>query len=306
MVRLLLGASIALILISGGACAQPAPAPSAATIPDMSVFLAQTRCADGALEITKPNCAGAAPQRAKDPMRTRRHDWPAPDGYQVTDSFESDDGSYFETTFGFAPFDRFNAQNGDGGEIYVIDGPTVRISATADGGQVGVNQGFYGAACGGTGWILFRNDAPTGHWAEVVAHLKGRPIPSPCVAKSNAYTRYRLEQVAIPFIIDGAPTSLTLPTVISEHFNAATLGRASALERTFMAKGVGRVIWEAWTKKPPTVGDLAQRCPGTEWSTPPADGWYLDDCRYATNLVSADGSLTGDLYGWPPKDLPLP
>ena len=230
----------------------------------------------------------------------------APDGYQTVDSFESDDGSYFESIFSFAPFDRFVATNGDGGEIYVTDGSTVRIAVTEDGGQLGVVQGFYGAACGGTGWVLFRNDAPTGRWAEIVARLKGEPVGHPCLAKSLAYTRYRLEPVPIPFIIEGRPTILTLPTIISEHFNAANVARASAMERTFMAKGGGRVIWESWTKRPPSVRDLSNRCPGTAWSVAPAPGWYLGDCRYSTNLVSADGRLTGDLYGWPGPGVVFP
>jgi len=182
----------------------------------------------------------------------------------------------------------------------------VRIAATEDGGQMGVVQGFFGAGCGGTGWILFRADAPSGKWAQTVARLKGRPVGSACAASSSALTRYRMEDIALPFIIDGAPRTVTLPTIISEHFNAATLERSSALERTFIARGVGRAIWEAWSKRPPTLGDLAQRCPGTAWSLPPGRGWFLVDCRYATNLVTADGVMSGDRYGWPPKDVTLP
>jgi len=286
-------------LLSDAARAQTLPPLGPVTIADMAPFLVQMRCADGALAVIKPACPGAALQRARDPMLFRRHDWPAPDGFQITDSFVSDDGAYFEALFAFPPFGPFVAAHGDGGDISVIEGPTARASATEDGGQMGVIQGFYGAGCGGTGWILFRNDAPTGRWAELVAHLKGEPIGSACSAKSNAYTRYRLEQVELPFIIDGARTTLTLPTIISEHYNAATLARASALERTYLAKGVGRVIWEAWSKHPATATNLAERCPGAAWSVAPAPGWYLNDCRTATNVVAADGSMSGDAYGWP-------
>jgi len=91
----------------------------------------------------------------------------------------------------------------------------VRIAATEDGGQMHVVQGFYGAACGGTGWILFRNDAPSGRWATTVARLRGEPIPSPCQANRFALTRYRLEAVSLPFIIGGRRVDRTLPTVIS-------------------------------------------------------------------------------------------
>jgi len=287
-----------------------APAAGASAAPlsagDMAAFLVQTRCADGGLAIAAPGCPGARSQRASDSMRMRRHDWPGPDGYQIVDSFIADDGASFVSTFSFAPFGPFSASNGDGGEIYVIDSDTVRIAATEDGGQMGVVQGFFGAGCGGTGWILFRADAPTGRWAQEVARLKGRPLGAACAASSSAFTRYRLETVAIPFLIGGRRRTMSLPTLISEHFNAASLERSSALERTFMVRGVGRAIWEAWSKHPPTIGDLHQRCPGTAWSTPPAPGWFLTDCRYATNLVPADGAMSGDRYAWPPKRLSLP
>jgi hypothetical protein len=275
-------------------------------VADVASFLVQTRCADGSLEVGRPGCKGAAPQRASEPMRMRRHDWPAPKGYQIVDSFVADDGRTFVSTFSFAPFGPFSAQNGDGGEIYVVDGDTVRIAATEDGGKMGVVQGFFGASCGGTGWILFRADAPTGRWAETVARLTDRPIGSVCSASGSAFTRYRLETIGLPFVIDGRLTSITGPTIVSEHFNAATLERSSAMERTFMVKGVGRAIWEAWSKRPPVIGDLATRCPGTAWSQPPASGWRLNDCRYATNLEAADGTMSGDRYGWPSAGLTPP
>ena len=51
---------------------------------DVTSFLAQLRCPlDGNLEIAEPNCLGARPQVASDPMFMRRHDWPAPAGYQI-------------------------------------------------------------------------------------------------------------------------------------------------------------------------------------------------------------------------------
>ncbi len=294
------------VLLILGAWSPGAAAPSPGVIPDVAVFLAQSRCANGDLEVEATGCSGARPQRAADPMLTRRRDWPAPAGYQSEDSFQADDGAYFETTFAYPPFGPFNARHGDGGEIYIIDGAGVRIAATEDGGRMNVMQGFYGARCGGTGWILFRNDAPTGRWAEAVARLSDQPLGARCQAKNAAYTRYRLEIVALPFILRGVRKTLSLPTVISEHYNAGTLAQATGLERTFMVKGVGRAVWESWSRKPSSLKDLAQRCPGTAWSTPPTPGWYLNDCRYATNLVPADGSLTGDGYGWPVSGLTWP
>lgn len=273
---------------------------------DVASFLAQLRCPlDGNLEIAEPNCLGARPQVASDPMFMRRHDWPAPAGYQIEDSFRSNDGSYDETTWAYPPFGPFIAANGDGGEVYVIDGGTVRISVTQDGGSPYI-QGFFGAGCGGTGWVLFRSDAPTGSWVSLVATLHDEPLRSSCSAANSAFTRYRLEQVAIPFVIGGSQQTLTLPTIISEHYNAALIARATAMERTFMARGVGRAVWEAWTTGAPSSRDTAVRCPGTSWSIRPAAGWVLSDCRYSTNLVTADGSLSGDTYGWPARGVVFP
>ncbi len=293
---------LALVGAAAALAAEPA-------IAQPGLFLAQQRCSDGMLEVAEPGCPGAAPQRAADSMRMRRHDWPGPDGYQIEDSVLADDGASYVTTMSFAPFGRFDASHGDGGEVYVVERGRVRIAITQDGGQMGVVQGFLGHECGGTGWILFDQDAPSGHWADMVAKLKGRPAGAACLATSHAYTRYRLQTVSVPFLIRGASTAISRPTIISEHFNAATLARSTAMERFFLMQGVGRVIWEVWSRGDaggPPPSDLARRCPGTAWSTPPAPGWRLSDCRYATNLRPAGGSLSVDAYGWPPRGLTLP
>jgi hypothetical protein len=87
--------------------------------------------------------------------------------------------------------------------------------------------------------------------------------------------------------------------VISEHYDRATIATSTAMERSLFAEGVGRAVWEAWSTKAQPTAQLDVRCPGTAWSTPPAPGWRLVDCRYATNLVPADGSMTGANFGWP-------
>lgn len=259
-------------------------------------FLAQRRCSDGSLPLVS-HCGDAAPQRANDPMFWRRHDWPAPVGYQIEDAFARPDGT-LETTWSYPPFGPFVAANGDGGEIYRIDGGIVTIAETQDGGKPGI-QYFTGARCGGTGWIAFTAATPTGAWAETIARLAIERNPRDCSAHSRALTRWRLEPVAIPFIVFGAAATVTVPAVISEHYSAATIARSRAMERTFFGKGWGRLIWEAWVTSP-GAADLSARCPGTPFSTPPAPGWRLADCRYATNIVKADGRLTGAAFGWPP------
>jgi hypothetical protein len=288
---------LALIVAALGGCSRAAPAPGPVTIADPVAFLVQLRCPDGALEIAEPGCPGAAPQRAADPMRMRRRDWPAPAGYLAQDAVLGPDGP--ETLWSFAPSGPFVASHGDGGEVYVVEDRAVRISITQDGGRPYL-QGFYGARCGGDGWIAFKADAPTGRWASLVAHLSDGPVPSPCMAFSAALTRYRLEDVAAPWIVAGATRMIVRPTVIAEHYDRATLAASRNMERSFFAKGVGRIIWEAWTTGKPTGNGLAARCPGTAWSTPPAAGWVLSDCRYATNLVADDSAMSGRRFGWPP------
>ena len=299
-----LGLTLCVTAANLAGCSRAATPMAAQTVPDPTMYLVQLRCPDGRLAVAEPNCAGAAPQRASDPMTMRRRDWPAPDGYVAQDAILGADGP--ETLWSFSPSGPFVAAHGDGGEVYVVDGQTVRIALTQDGGKPYL-QGFYGAHCGGTGWVAFRADAPTGHWDSLVAHLSDIRVPSLCFAFSSAFTRYRLESVAAPWIIDGAVRSITLPTVIAEHYDRATLAGAHNMERSFFAKGVGRIIWEAWTTGKPTGQGLAARCPGTAWSTPPAAGWVLSDCRYATNLVAAGGRMRGATFGWPiaaPNPLP--
>ena len=295
---------LALAIAALAGCSRAATPPGPVTIHDPQAYLVQLRCPDGALEVAAPDCPGAVPQRASDPMKMRRHDWPAPDGYEAQDAVVGPGGP--ELFWSFAPFGPFVASHGDGGEVYAIDGRTVRIAFTQDGGKPYL-QGFYGAHCGGTGWIAFRGDAPTGRWASLVARLSDRPTPSLCMAFSSSLTRYRLEDVPAPWIIRGARRAITLPTVIAEHYDRATLEASRNMERSFFAKGVGRIIWEAWTTGKPNGDGLAARCPGTPWSTPPDAGWVLSDCRYATNLVADDGTMSGERFGWPgPVPVPPP
>jgi hypothetical protein len=294
--------AVAIAALAG--CGRAAPASGPVTIRDPVDYLVQLRCPDGALEIAEPACLGAARQLASDPMTVRLRDWPAPTGYVAQDAILGADGP--ETLWSFAPCGPFAAARGDGGEVYAIDGRTVRISFTQDGGKPYL-QGFYGAHCGGTGWVVFKDDAPSGRWASLAAHLSDQPMSSLCLAFSSALTRYRLETVAAPWIIAGAPRAIVRLTVIAEHYDRATLAASSNIERPFFAKGVGRIVWEAWTRDRPASADLAARSPGTAWSTPPAAGWVLSDCRYATNLVADNGATSGDKFGWPPTlSPPLP
>jgi hypothetical protein len=260
-------------------------------------YLVGTVCADGAPPIVSP-CSQARRQKADDRMLWRRHDWPAPTGYQIEDAFLAGKDEA-ELIWSYPPFGPFAAVNGDGGEVYRIDRQgKVTISLTQDGGKPYL-QHFIGPACGGTGWVVFSATAPKGGWASEIATLADRRGETPCTELDQAFTRWRRETVSIPFIVRGKVRTVAVPAIISEHYDGPGLAQSRHLERSFFGRGFGRLVWEAWGTEPPKVADLPARCPGTSFSTAPAAGWLLEDCRYATNLVPADGTMSGAKFAWP-------
>lgn len=264
-------AVVCLMILAACDGAPAVPTPSA-TIPDVTVYLAQARCPDGSPPL---GCAGAAPQRASDPMLWRRRDWPLP-GYQISDSVAAP--GYFVTTWSYPPFGPFAAANGDGGEVYVVDGGKVRICCTQDGGKPGVIQRF-------ANWWLLDDRTPSGAWRQ-----------------GDKLGRARRETVTFPASGYGL-TEIAADTIVSEHYDRQNLG--GKMERFYLAAGWGRLLWQAWSPPNPLfppASDLAARCPGVSWDGPPPEhpDWILQDCRLSTNLVPADGSMSVDAYGWPP------
>lgn len=221
-----------------------------------------------------------------DMLTTRRHDWPLPLGYEVSDSVLLDDGRVLQT-FSFAPWGPFNLANGDGGQIAQVgaDG-FVRFTETRDGGTPYL-QYFVGQKNGGTGWIVFGIDAPTGKWRELVALLAKSNWSDAQPPLSKAFTRYRLETITYPWSFDGTPGWMHLPTVVSEHYDHDTISASQAMERSYFAQGFGLVRWEAWGRTEESgISDMAERYQHVDYSDPPASGWYLDDIRTYTNAVA--------------------
>ena len=295
---------VALMLTSLVTCIAP-DTRAATRVPDPAAYLSEWLCPDGQLEAVEA-CA-SRPALETTPLTVRRSDWPPPAGYVYEDAVKRSDGNY-ETLWDFLSVKPEAPGNGDGGEVYVVDPAThdVRISVTQDGGTPYL-QGFSGHHCGGTGWIVFRQDVRTGSWASVVATLSNGIDDGRCSTANAAFTRYRREQVTFPFVVKGGRVIRTLDTIISEHYGAARIAAAANMERSYYAHHLGRVVWEAWTRGAPASRDTAARCPGNSFDAPPGPGWTLSDCRYATNLIGRPGSKwTAASFGFAGPGTPLP
>ena len=206
-----------------------------------------------------------------------RHDWPLPNGYVILTNKITSPSSATQS------WDFITSDNGDGFQTAEVGGDGwVRFPSTKDGGTPYV-QYFVGARCGGTGWLVFRNDA-TNSWKDYLARLSISPDPNTCPPLGQAYTRYRLETIAFPFAVNGMREVRDLSTVVSEHYSGDNIQSATALERSYLSKDYGLVRWEAWSLNPPTITDLPERCSPVDYSVPPASGWYMNDCRTYTNI----------------------
>jgi len=212
-----------------------------------------------------------------------RHDWPLPVGY-VALSNVAEGNSTARQSWDFAPFGSYEPERGDGFQVAEVGADRwVRFTSTRDGGKPYV-QHFVGQRCGGTGWLVFGADAPTGTWREVLATLHIEQVPTTCVPIrfGTALTRYIRSNVEYPFAVRGAHSTRMIDTIVSEHYDFATVAQSEALERSYFGQGYGLLRWEAWRKTPPPIGDLPERCTAIAYSAPPAPGWHLNDCRTYT------------------------
>jgi hypothetical protein len=207
-------------------------------------------------QSVRPDGNPATPLHDTDPLTYRRTDW---GGNQIEDSFLVGDGSI--TTWSYAPFGPFVAANGDGGEHVVLSGGVASIVTTQDGGTPSI-QTFP------IPWTIAANAADCSQgWTTWDSFNRG------CVA-------------TITYPASGfGLTSITAQTLISEHGDPSI-----QVERIFMAKGWGRLLWQAWRPSGTPVDPA--RFPGVSGTVPPGAG-VLVDVRLVTNLVPADGALSG-------------
>lgn len=268
---------------------------------DMMSYVVQARGLNG--EWPASSVANKRLTRESDPLIWRRHDWGTPDeGYQIGDAFLSDDGTYAVTTWSYPPFGQFVAANGDGGEVYINDGYSMWIAGTQDGGSGDFVMYFPGRQYGPNGgWLAFRNDASTGSWASVVAELQDVANPDTTAAPNPALTRYRLENVTLPWRVGDVPVTCAMPAIISQHFNGSTIADAVDMEESIWMQRIGRVWWAYYKPGAQDLTDvMAYRLPGGKPNFCGLDGWGLQDGRLYTNVRQHDGTVTGKNYAWPP------
>lgn len=220
-----------------------------------------------------------------DTLLERRHDWPLPRGYEASESVMLDDGRVLQT-FSFSE-QGFNSSIGDGGQILKVgrDG-FVRITQTRDGGKPFM-QYFVGEGIGGTGWIVFGVDVPSGRWRDLVARLSSENWEAARPAElAESYTRYRRERITFLFHPDG---ERSIDTIVSEHYDRNSIDGSVNMERSFFGRGYGLLRWELWGKTAEApIGDMDQRYQYVAFSDPPAQGWYIDDIRTFSNVVPCE------------------
>jgi len=285
-------------------------------------FLVQSRCPDN----SPPNNCGRGdddprgqPYQMTDamPLMWHKKDWPGPYDGLFSDSVWTASGGVL-STFSTEPDHPWVPPN-DGGDIYAIQatggtGATALVLKTQT-GDIGHAYYFIGANCGGTGWVLFKNDLPVlpsywlggnAGWGSVTAQIGQSNSPNGCAPLSPAFTQYHLELIDVPFIMFGTRQTLRVPTIVSEHYDGTTPRNAKNLERFYFGLGWGKLGWQYYSADPPTRGDISGACPdmpidgsgATTSYLPPFPNAQLTDCRIWTNIVSADGRFALRDYGW--------
>jgi hypothetical protein len=330
------------LLIVGVSSATPGDAADKRAEDDFLNYLTQSICLDalGSPMLGTPldsGCQARRSQTASDLAYYRKHDWPnvndverTRSGYQASDSVLVERGGrtwILQTLdFGNPPriFGKFDAGQGDGGQVLTLADGWASAIMTEDGGA-GV-QWFIGPGCraspksdaGLVSWIFFRQGIGSGDWQSVVAHLNRAASPSGCPMHFNtAYTRYRGDLIDLEFRLVGRTrdvqiVSRKLDVIVSEHYAGDDMVHADHLERFYFARDFGLLRWERWenfaTSRQPGIGRMANliassgRCRPARHSEPPGPSWQMIDCRSWTMLVEQPANWSVNMYRWPALD----
>jgi hypothetical protein len=321
------------------------PPPAAATPGSPAAlrdFMIQNVCLDARGAVVEgvspidsnPRCVAQRNLRPGETLPYHKDDHPspwdkadAPQGYQRHDSFPirtAEFGTVVEHSYDFGVgdgrrFGVFDAGNGDGGDITLLQSNEASFAATEDGGAgfqlfVGPHcQGQVNAAALGDAWLIARlgGDTASPLLGQAVAHLddlrQGRQSVCPSHLNS-AFTRWYVEPMryrAAPG--QGAP--ITLTTLVSEHYGGANPATADHVERFYFTRELGSTRWERWQNvsasrgfAPGQVAAMASRfaasgrcskAPVPEGGAPLA----LIDCREWT-LIVPPKNPSGDPAGF--------
>jgi hypothetical protein len=261
-------------------------------------YLVEYRCGEAA---TPWSCTNPVPHIAYENRYWRRYDLGLPPaGYVASESvlLQVTGSNVVAQTWSWSPFGKFNQTRGDGGQVLLTDGHAATYLYTQDGSYAG-KQYF----CG-DGWPIARSDFDA-TWRVVVPQLaigKGGWDQCP-TARVPGYTRYRLiTGTVFPAAWQGAPFTLPVNTLVSEHYGGSLPVYSCAMERFEHGWHYGLLRWEAWNQcgLAPTA-DLATRCPAVTGIGPPEGypSFQLTDCRTFTNFVPEPGTASLQDDGWP-------
>lgn len=229
-------------------------------------------------------------------------------GYQRSDSYPAWSASLGPVVvqsfdFGTAQrrFGRFDERYGDGGQLVAFSERGASIAATEDG--AGGLQFFVGAGCRGrpappalrNAWIIAVGDLHRP--AETIARLRLVREAETCPERlDEALTRWQI--AARVYRNAAAPArSLSLATLVSEHFGGRDIAAAKHLERFYFTRELGFTRWERWEQLGRTrIDDASRRAQSLANSgrCDPADAphatanWAMIDCREWTNIVPPD------------------
>ncbi len=283
---------------------QPPPVqpPATASLPpiplaDFSRFLVERVLDDGSPALV----AGAGRKRTVyDTLTWARSDYGRPGGYERYVAAEDSLRGRWVGAWSFYPWTGFNPALGDGGQTIQENGNILIISETQDGGRPDIQQ-FTGVQPGGlspkgTGWLICDDMPPSGSWRYYVARLN----INGALPLNPAWTRWRMEMLTIPFMVNGSRLDIVRPALITEHFNGATVADAVSLEQSIFLDGFGEVWWAAYGTGAP-IGDFAGRTPfGLPWSGPPErPDFVLEDARLWTQIEPI-GPGESSVVQWPP------
>jgi hypothetical protein len=331
------------LLILGLSFSTPSDAADKLTENDFLNYLTQSVCLDVLGRPTSgtpldARCEVKRSQTARDLAYYRKYDWPNFNdigrerlGYQASDSVLTERGGrtwILQTLdFGDPPriFGKFDAGQGDGGQVVALADGWASAVMTEDGGAG--TQWFIGPGCraapkshaGLVSWIFFGQTMRPGDWQGVVARLNRDTSPTGCPTQFNsAYTRYRTDLIDMDFRVIGRSKdvesiSIKVDVVISEHYGGDDIAHADHLERFYFARDFGLLRWERWENfaisQLPDIGRMAdliaasRRCRAVRYSEPPRPQWRLIDCRSWTMLVEQQPNWSVDMYRWPALDV---